>query len=86
MFRILFFLVTIFVPVVFSWWLFIPLALLSVYLVKLPFEIIVAGFILDFFYYFGNGFFATHLLTLFSIALNILAFFLSKRIHWRKVI
>ena len=85
MYRILYFLALIFVPVIFSWWLFIPMALLAVYLIKLPYEIILAGFILDIVYYFGDGFLAKHLLTIFSLILIVLAFFLSKKIHWRKV-
>ncbi|MFH0804262.1 MAG: hypothetical protein V1896_01520 [Candidatus Zambryskibacteria bacterium] len=84
--RTLFFLVTVLLPIIFGWWLFIPMALLFVYLAKLPYEIILAGFILDMVYYFGDGFFAKHLLTLFSLLLIIAAFFLSKRIHWRKII
>ena len=86
MFRILFFLAILIIPAIFSWWLFVPLALLFVYLAKLPYEIILAGFILDMIYYFGDSFLAKHLLTIFSLILIILAFFLSKRIHWRKVI
>jgi hypothetical protein len=86
MYRILFFLAILFIPAVFSWWFFIPIAILSVYLFKLPFEIILAGSILDAVYYFGDGFFAGHVLTLFSFALIILALFLNERIHWRKVI
>ncbi|OHA86581.1 MAG: hypothetical protein A3A96_01770 [Candidatus Zambryskibacteria bacterium RIFCSPLOWO2_01_FULL_39_39] len=84
--RVLYFLTIIFVPVIFSWWLFIPMALLSVYLIKLPFEIVVVGFLLDFLYYFGDGFFAKHLLTLFSLILIILALFLNKKVHWQKTI
>lgn len=61
------------------------MALLAVYLIKLPYEIILAGFILDIVYYFGDGFLAKHLLTIFSLILIVLAFFLSKKIHWRKV-
>lgn len=86
MLRILFFLAILIIPVIFSWWLFVPLALLFVYLTKLPYEIILAGFILDMIYYFGDSFLSKHLLTTFSLILIILAFFLSKRIHWRKVI
>ncbi|MEK7200556.1 MAG: hypothetical protein AAB672_00270 [Patescibacteria group bacterium] len=86
MFRILFFLAILIIPAIFSWWLFVPLALLFVYLAKLPYEIILAGFILDMIYYFGDSFLAKHLLTIFSVILIILAFFLSKRIHWNKII
>jgi len=86
MYRILFFLATIIIPVVFSWWLFIPMALLFVYLTKLPYEVILAGFILDSVYYFGDGFLVQHLLAIFSLILIILAFFLSRRIHWLKTI
>jgi len=86
MYRILFFLATIIIPVVFSWWLFIPMALFFVYLAKLPYELILAGFILDLVYYFGDGFWAKHLLTTFSLLLIMTALFLSKGIHWRKII
>jgi len=86
MYRILYFLAIIFIPIIFSWWLFIPMALLYVYLAKLPLEIIFAGFMLDAVYYFGDGFFIRHLLTIFSIILIILAWFLSEKIHWRKTI
>lgn len=86
MYRVLYFLAVVFIPVVFSWWLFIPMALLAVYLIRLPYEIILAGLMLDSLYYFGNGFLNQHILTLFSVALIALALFLSKRIHWRKII
>lgn len=86
MFRILFFLAILIIPVIFSWWLFVPMALLFVYLAKLPYEIILAGFLLDSVYYFGDGFLVQHLLAIFSLILIILAFFLSKRIHWNKII
>ena len=86
MYRILYFLAIIVIPVIFSWWLFIPMALLYVYLAKLPYEMILAGIILDSVYYFGDNFLAKHPLTLFSLLLIIIAFFLSKRIHWQKVI
>jgi hypothetical protein len=84
--RILFFLATIIIPVIFSWWLFIPMALLYVYLTKLPYELILAGLILDSIYYFGGGFLAKHMLTIFSVLLIAIAFFLSKKIYWRKII
>ena len=86
MYRFIYFLAIIIIPVIFSWWLFIPMALLFVYLTKLPYEIILAGFLLDLVYYFGDEFLTKHLLTLFSLLLIIVAFFLSKRIHWNKVI
>jgi len=86
MYRALYFLAIIIIPAIFSWWLFIPLALLFVYLVKLPYEIIIAGLILDLVYYFGDGFVVKHLLTLFSLLLIVLALFLNNRIHWHKVI
>lgn len=86
MYRFIYFLAIIIIPVIFSWWLFIPMTLLFVYLAKLPYEIILAGFLLDLVYYFGDGFITKHLLTLFSILLIIAAFFLSKRIHWSRVI
>jgi hypothetical protein len=62
------------------------MALLFVYLAKLPYEMIVAGFLLDVFYYFGNGFFVRYPLTIFSFVLIILALFLDKKVHWSQVI
>ena len=84
--RIIFFLLTIIIPVVFSWWLFIPMALLYIYLAQLPYEIIVAGFILDTVYYFGDGFITKYMLTIFSTLLIIAALFLNKKIYWKKFI
>jgi hypothetical protein len=86
MYRTLFFFAALIIPAIFGWWIFVLMAILNVYLARLPYEIILAGFILDFFYYFGNGFLATHALFLFSTILIILAFFLSSRVHWRKII
>jgi hypothetical protein len=86
MYRILYFLAIIIIPIIFSWWLFVPLALLYVYLAKLPYELIAAGFILDCAYYFGGSFLWKYPLTALSLLLLIIAFFLSKRIHWNKVI
>ncbi len=76
----------IIIPVVFGWWFFIPLTLLAVYLIKLPYEIIAAALILDSVYYFGNSFVNKHLLTIFSFLLIIVAVFLNSKVHWRKII
>ncbi|OHB07837.1 MAG: hypothetical protein A3I19_02765 [Candidatus Zambryskibacteria bacterium RIFCSPLOWO2_02_FULL_38_13] len=84
--RILFFLAAIILPIIFSWWLFVPIALLFIYLAKLPYEVIIAGFILDSVYYFGNGFFARYPLTIFSLTFIVITFFLSKKIHWSEII
>lgn len=86
MYRFLLFLAVIFIPVFFSWWLFIPMVLLSIYLVGLPYELLAASLILDSLYYFGDGFFKKNLLTLFTVLLLAIALFLSKRIYWRKII
>jgi hypothetical protein len=82
--RLIFFAAVILIPIVFGWWLFIPLALLYVYAVKKPFELILSGFLLDTVYYFGNGFFRDHALVIFSLILVALVLFLDSRIYWRK--
>jgi hypothetical protein len=84
MYRILLFIATIIVPLIFSWWLFLPLAILSVYLSVIPYEIIFAAIILDSFYYFGSGWPLKFPLTIFSVVLLIVAFLLSSRVEWRK--
>lgn len=86
MYRILFFLAALIIPTVLGWWIFVPMALLYVYLAKLPYELVVAGFILDLAYYFGDNFLLRYPLTLFSAFLLLAAFLLGKRIHWRKII
>lgn len=62
------------------------MALLFVYLAKLPYEVMLAGFILDSVYYFGDSFWMKHLLFIFSLILIIIALFLNKKIHWNKII
>lgn len=86
MIRVSYFLAAIAIPTIFSWWLFIPMALLAVYLIRLPYEIIIAGFIFDSIYYFGSGWLAEYPLTVFSFLLVVTATFLSKKIYWRKII
>lgn len=60
------------------------MAILFVYLAKTPFELIVAGAILDATYYFGDGILVRNQLAIFSTILIIIALFLNKRIHWQK--
>jgi len=84
MYRILLFALTLILPVATSWWIFIPIAILAVYLVKLPYEIVIAAAILDSFYYFGNGFFQKNLLVVFAFVLIGVAIFLDGRLDWKK--
>lgn len=84
--RIVFFLLTFLMPIIFGWWLFLPMALLYVYLAKLPYEILVVSIILDSMYYFGEGVVSSHRLLIFSILLLAIALFLKDRVYWRKVI
>lgn len=86
MYRFFYFLINIALPIIFGWWLFIPLSIISVYLIKLPYEIIFIGAMLDSVYYFGDGFLLKNQLTLFSTLLIIGALFLSDKIDWNKKI
>jgi hypothetical protein len=86
MYRFLYFLAIVIIPIIFGWWLFVPMGLFLVYLAKLPYEIVLAGFFLDTIYYFGDGSLTKYPLTVFSVLLILIAFFLSKRIHWSKII
>lgn len=72
------------IPAIFSWWLFVPIALVYVYLAKFPYEIILAGLMLDTLYYFGEGFIWRHPLALSASALIVLAFFVDKAVRWQK--
>ena len=86
MYRFFYFLMIILLPVIFSWWLFVPMAILFVYLAKVPYELVVAGAILDAVYYFGESFWWQNQLTLFSLILIFLALFFRNKIHWQSVI
>lgn len=71
---------------VFGWWIFFPLALIYVYLAKLPYEIIIFSALLDNIYYFGDGFVKDNMFSLFSILLILIAFFLGSRLNWQRKI
>lgn len=86
MYRILFFIATLFFPIIFGWWLFVPMATIFVYLAKLPYEIIVIGAILDSAYYFGDSLLEKNMFTVFAAILIIAAVFLSRIIDWHKSI
>jgi len=76
----------IFLPIFFGWWLFVPLALLYVYFIKSPYEIIPVGAILDGLYYFGEGFLYKHSLVLYTLVLVVLTSLLGKWISWKRSI
>lgn len=84
--RLLFFLAAVIIPVMLSWWLFIPLTILSVYLFGAPYEVILAAVILDSFYYFGSSWLLKFPLTIFSLILISLALFLRERIKLGKLL
>ena len=86
MLRILYSIMMIVLTLVFGWWIFFPLALIYVYLAKLPYEIIIFAALLDNIYYFGDGFFRDNMFSLFSILLILVAFFLGVRINWQRKI
>ena len=86
MYRALYFLMILFIPILFGWWLFIPLGVLFIYLAKVPYEIIVVAGILDSVYYFGDGLISKNRLLIFALVLILVALFLKDRVHWQKVI
>lgn len=63
-----------------------PFAIFFVYLAKLPYEVIIAGAILDSVYYFGENLLVSNQLTLFATLLILVALFLKDKIHWQEVI
>jgi len=62
------------------------MALIFVYLTKLPYEIMFIAVIFDSLYYFGEGFLFGHQLTLFSLVLIMIALFLDGKIDWQRII
>lgn len=85
LYRILFLFSAIALPLLLSWWLFVPIALLYVYLVKSPYEIVAAGLILDCVYYWGDDFLVRNALALLALALVAAVFFLESRVEWRRI-
>lgn len=86
MYRALCFIGILTFTAVFGWWLFIPLSIIYVFLVKLPYEIIILGLVFDSTYYFGGNFVSMYRMTILSLLLIGLALFLNERIRWNKVI
>lgn len=84
MYRIFYFFATLILPVIFGWWLFIPMAIVLVFLAKIPYEIIFVGMVFDSLYYFGEGFLRSYQLTIFSVTLILIALFLDRKISWQK--
>lgn len=62
------------------------MALLLVYLAKMPFELIFAGILSDSIYYFGEGFWLQNRFAVLAFMVVILSLVLDSRIHWHKVI
>lgn len=83
-YRIGILLFSILLPIIFGWWLFLPLILISIYLIKLSYEIILAAAILDSFYYFGDNFWYSHRLTLAAFFAILIALFLSDKLNWQR--
>ncbi len=86
MHRALFFIMTLILPLVFGWWLFIPMSFFFIYIAKTPYEIIIAGAILDHVYYFGESAIARNSLAIFAFCAILAALFLKGRIQWRGVV
>lgn len=86
MYRLLLSLLILFLTVFLGWWLYIPLALLYAYLSKTPYELLLMGFMLDYLYYFGDGFVASNRLAVFSLVVVLVSVFLSDKLEWKKVI
>lgn len=78
--------ITILIPITFGWWLFVPMSILYIYLAKLPYELVVAGAILDSVYYFGENFMVKNQFTLFAVFLILVALFLKDKVNWKEVI
>ena len=85
MYRLLFFLLTFIISTIFGWWLFLLFCIAFVYIARSPYEILLLGFLLDSNYYFGESFFMSHPLFLFSLFLVLVHLSLEKSIHWRKM-
>lgn len=51
---ILVFIILVVFPISLAWWIFFPLAIVSVFLLKQVYPTIIAGFILDVFYFGGQ--------------------------------
>ncbi len=84
MFRLIFFLGILILSTFFGWWMFLPLAILYVFWAKNPYELIIAGGIMDTVYYFGESFFWEHFLALFSFVAILISVFLQGEIQWEK--
>lgn len=72
--------------VVFGWWSFLLFVLIYIYLVKIPYEVIFVGYILDSIYFFGDNFFLSYKLTIYSLICILLSVYIKDKIEWNEVV
>lgn len=84
MMRIVFFVIVLFAPAFLGWWIFFPLALLYFILVRNPFELVLAGAMLDKFFYFGEGFIVSNMLLITSLVLSFGSIFMDRSFILKK--
>ena len=84
--RIVFLVVLMGAPVVFGWWLFVPLALIYVYLVHEPYEVLLCGVLLDNIYSFDGNILEKHILAIFALILILITLLLETRVDWKKIV
>jgi len=82
MFRLMYFVGIFFVTAILGWWVFFPLAIAYIYLVRMPYELIIMGAILDQVYYLGNSFIYDYMFTIFSFVSVVATVFLEKKLQW----
>ena len=66
--------ISILLPVFFAWWLFFPLSIIFIFYYDKPKAVLIAGFVLDLFYFSGGAGVRNYpLLTIFSLVLLVLS-------------
>ncbi len=85
-FRILFCVGLLALPLVFGWWMFIFLSLLFVVIANKTYELVVVGSLLDSVYYFGPSIWQSHMLLIVGFFCTALSLLLEREVNWRKLL
>lgn len=82
--RIFIFILLVALPAMFAWWLYFPLAVVYVYKVKSPYEILLASSFLDRAFFSGSSFWNGHELFFFSVLLLTAIMIFANTLEWRR--
>lgn len=80
--RIFFLMSVILLPIVFTWWLFLPLALIYFYFTKSAYEILFVAIFLDELFFISNNVFIENIFLIFGLVLFVFSKIFGGMLNW----